>query len=167
MISRCERKRARRRARFRSQRDIKPENVLIEDDRALVMDFGIARGAISDTSDLPATRRAAITRVGFNIGTPGFMSPEQILGDAEPGPTMDVCAFGALAYESLAGEPPLKASSGNALLMAHIYKMPASVGEKCPELPPRVSQFVDAALSKVPADRPANGTVLLEGLTST
>lgn len=154
-------------ARGVTHRDIKPENVLVDDDRALVMDFGIARSAITGTTDLPATRRATITRVGSSIGTPGYMSPEQILGDGEPGPAMDVYAFGAMAFELLAGEPPLKASSSNALLMAHIYQIPPPLGSKCPELAPRICELVDAALNKVPSERPVNGSVLLRGLAST
>ena len=82
-------------------RDIKPDNVMISDDHALVTDFGVAK-AVTDS-----TGGQSLTSMGVALGTPAYMSPEQARGDnAEVGPQSDVYAVGAILYHLLSGRVP-------------------------------------------------------------
>ena len=91
-------------------RDIKPDNVLFHDGRALVADFGIAL-AWSDGDG-----RTRLTRTGMSLGTPQYMSPEQAAGEHKLGPRSDVYALGAVVYEMLAGRPPFTGANVQAIL---------------------------------------------------
>lgn len=86
-------------------RDIKPNNLLLTADRSMlkVADFGLARFAHSDAS--------LVTRTGDLLGTPAFMSPEQIQSSDEVSPSSDIYSFGATIYQLLTGEPPFRGSS--------------------------------------------------------
>ena len=114
-------------------RDIKPENVLFSAGHAQVADFGIAR--IMSGTD-PAT---SLTTAGMTVGTPLYMAPEQAAGDPRTDHRADLYAFGALAYETLAGVPPL-AASGAARGHAHV---------------PRAGRPLAAAAHGAPRDREA------------
>src|SRR5690606_5575120 len=81
-------------------RDIKPGNILLNAGHALVADFGIARAIAGESGGGPS-----ITRTGFAIGTPQYMSPEQATGATDIDGRTDVYALGAVLYEMLAGEP--------------------------------------------------------------
>ena len=81
-------------------RDIKPDNVMLSDRHALVMDFGVAK-AVSE-----ATGREQLTTAGVALGTPAYMSPEQAAADPSIDHRADIYAVGVLAYELLAGQPP-------------------------------------------------------------
>ena len=141
-------------------RDIKPGNVLLQDGRALVADFGIARQS-PGTSDAPSL---TLTDTGEAIGTVGYMAPEQLLGDGQPAPTMDVYSFGVLAFEMLTGAPPFSASTMNALMFAHITKEAVSVASLAPSVPEPVAALVDASLRKSANERPRDGSALLIAL---
>src|SRR5436305_2812742 len=94
-------------------RDIKPENVLLSGGTAVVADFGIAKAITIARSGPDAGSHSrsvyGITSVGHMIGTPAYMAPEQIVGEADVGPGADVYAFGVVAYELLAGTHPFAA----------------------------------------------------------
>ncbi len=123
-------------------RDVKPSNVLVAtvDDRPLpkVIDFGIAKALA------PPEDASGLTREGDVIGTPAYMSPEQLLGDPRVDTRADVYALGALLYELLAGAPPFETSRTNGAGLAHISR---AVLE---EDPPRPSSRPGAGA--VPAD---------------
>ncbi len=87
-------------------RDVKPENILLHENRALIADFGIvlALEASGSTSRLTAT--------GVSIGTPQYMSPEQAIGERHITARTDIFALGAILYEMLAGEPPFTGRHG-------------------------------------------------------
>src|SRR4051812_4913228 len=89
-------------------RDVKPENILLQDGHALVSDFGIAL-ALERAGD------ERVTRPGLSIGTPLYMAPEQVMDRAVDART-DVYALGVVLYEMLAGRPPFTGSSAKAVL---------------------------------------------------
>src|SRR3954464_6416158 len=90
-------------------RDIKPDNVLFHDGRAVIADFGIA--LIWNGSD----SGHRITKPGVRIGTPQYMSPEQASGQSNIDGRSDVYALGVVLYEMLAGQPPFTGSSAPAI----------------------------------------------------
>ena len=107
-------------------RDIKPQNVLLTDrGDAKVADFGIARAGSS----------ATISRTGSVMGTAGYMSPEQALGEPAT-PRSDLYSLGVVLYEALTGELPYKADNPIALSMKHVnepLRPPREVDPTIPE----------------------------------
>src|ERR1041385_7569578 len=83
-------------------RDIKPDNILLSHGAAVVTDFGIAKALSASRTGSDAT----LTQTGTSIGTPAYMAPEQVAGDADADHRVDLYAFGCTAYELLAGHPP-------------------------------------------------------------
>ncbi len=111
-------------------RDIKPENIMISGRHALVMDFGVAR-ALSE-----AVGQHRMTSVGFALGTPAYMAPEQAAGDPNVDHRADIYALGIVAYELLAGRLPHDATTAQQLLAAHISKAPDPISRHRKDLPP-------------------------------
>ncbi|HYN06285.1 MAG TPA: protein kinase [Vicinamibacterales bacterium] len=130
-------------------RDIKPENILLSAGIALLADFGIAH-SIHAAADSDQT--IAATRVGSLLGTPGYMSPEQITG-AFVDARSDVYALACVLFEMLAGQPPFVAASADALFGMHLSASPRSVMDLRPAVPPALAEAVARALAKAPADR--------------
>ena len=149
-------------------RDIKPENVLISGGTAVVTDFGIAkavRAALEIARPEPTnTPRSTITPSGVAIGTPAYMAPEQVAGDPEVGPPVDIYATGVMAYELLAGAHPFAGRSGREMLAAHVLERPTPLEVRRPDLPPWLTALVMRCLEKDPLDRPADGRALLAAL---
>ncbi len=141
-------------------RDVKPENILLSDDLALVADFGIAR-AIDDSV---AER---LTEVGSAIGTPAYMSPEQGAGDRDVDARSDIYSLGCVVYEMLTGEPPFVGRTAQAIIVRHIRETPLPVRALRATVPEAVERAVSVALAKVPVDRHASADAfriaLLEG----
>src|SRR5215208_4706124 len=96
-------------------RDIKPENILLEEGHAIVADFGIAR-AISAAA---STMEDSLTGIGFALGTPLYMSPEQTAGHVRLDGRADIYSLGCVLYEMLAGEPPFTGPSPQAFAIQH------------------------------------------------
>ena len=127
-------------------RDIKPENILLEGKHAVLGDFGIARALIeSRTGD-------RLTITGVALGTPGYMSPEQLAGDDIDART-DVYALAVVVYEMLAGRPPFTGPTAQAVMAAHLTQAPKSLDEVRPDAPHALSAVIARALSKNVADR--------------
>jgi len=125
-------------------RDVKPENILLQDGRAIVADFGIAMAASSD---------CRITETGIFLGTPAYMSPEQALGERALDARSDVYAVGALLYEMLTGAPPFTGESSQAIMARVITHTPAPPSRARKNVPPYVDAAVLKALQKKPSDR--------------
>jgi serine/threonine-protein kinase len=127
-------------------RDVKPANVLLQDDKPLVADFGIALAVGSAGG-------GRLTETGLSLGTPHYMSPEQAAGDAHVGRATDVYALGCVLYEMLAGEPPYTGRTPQAVLGKIIQARPEPIREHRPGVPPNVAATIERALERVPADR--------------
>jgi eukaryotic-like serine/threonine-protein kinase len=129
-------------------RDIKPDNIIIDDEtgRAMVTDFGIAR-ALTDSGD------SRLTATGMAIGTPAYMSPEQSAGDRAIDGRSDLYSLGVVGYQMLCGQPPFVASNTPSMLVKHLSEKPVPVDERWPDLPADLSRAVMMCLEKDPADR--------------
>ena len=136
-------------------RDIKPQNVLIDaKGEVKLMDFGIAR--MAETPE-------GVTQAGLIVGTPHYMSPEQVQGkqlDARS----DVYSMGVLIYEMLTGHRPFESSSLTGILAAHITEKPKPPIEQRPEIGPEINAVVMRCLAKNPVMRYADAGELLADL---
>jgi eukaryotic-like serine/threonine-protein kinase len=138
-------------------RDIKPQNVLIDHKGEVkLMDFGIARMA-----EAPE----AMTQAGLIVGTPHYMSPEQVQGK-QLDPRSDVYSMGVLIYEMLAGKRPFESSSLTGVLTAHITEKPKPPIDVRPEIGRDINAIVMKCLEKDPKARYANAGELLHDLDS-
>ena len=142
-------------------RDIKPDNVLLSGHTAVVTDFGIAK-AIAAAAD--GALGATLTQLGTAVGTPTYMAPEQAAGDPGTDHRADIYAFGCMAYELLAGQPPFAGLPPHKLLVAHMGETPKPVTDLRPDCPPALAALVMQCLAKDPASRPATATELLQRL---
>ena len=127
-------------------RDVKPANILLGDDHAVVADFGIARA-------VAVKRNEAITISGVSLGTAQYMSPEQCGAVRELDQRTDVYAFGCVVYEMLTGDPPFNGPSEQAILARHCTEAPRPMRAVRPSLPRRVDAVVMKSLAKVRAHR--------------
>jgi Tol biopolymer transport system component/tRNA A-37 threonylcarbamoyl transferase component Bud32 len=140
-------------------RDIKPDNVLFQDGQAVLADFGISL----PKSDEHSTTR--LTQAGVSLGTPAYMSPEQVTGQ-EVDRRSDIYALGAVAYEMLAGQPPFTGNSVQTVLGKVISEDPRPLVEHRKSVPPRVAAAIAKALEKLPADRWQTVAEFAEALTN-
>lgn len=130
-------------------RDVKPENILVDEDRdwhLKITDFGIAR----------STDQARLTRTGLVMGTAQYLSPEQAVGKQATS-LSDVYALGIVAFEMLTGHRPFTGASQVDIAMAQVK-------QSAPELPgtvdPDLRQLVAMTLSKAPANRPRSAAAV-------
>jgi predicted Ser/Thr protein kinase len=139
-------------------RDIKPENLLYDTKGVVKLgDFGIAR--LLDTS-------ARRTATGMVIGTPAYMSPEQVRGE-DLTPASDVYSTGIMAYELLTGGFPFEgANSATGLLAHHLVTVPTPLVSARSELPAAIGEVIDRSLSKDLGDRQSSAEELAVELTS-
>ena len=142
-------------------RDIKPDNVLFHDGSALLADFGIALAL--DDGDGPSR----LTKDGLSLGTPHYMSPEQISGEQKLGPRCDVYALGAVLYEMLIGRPPFTGHTVKAIFTKIITEDPDPPALERKTIPPHVDAAVLRALEKLPADRWPTAAEFAEALNGT
>ena len=141
-------------------RDIKPENILLTGRTAVVMDFGIAR-AITAASDVRDS--ATLTALGTIVGTPAYMAPEQVLGEAVD-ERADIYAWGVMAYELLSGAHPFGSTRDvRQLVSAHLTVTPSRLTAH-PELGAPLVELIAACLEKDSARRPRSATHLIAAL---
>ncbi|HEV2476111.1 MAG TPA: serine/threonine-protein kinase [Candidatus Dormibacteraeota bacterium] len=126
-------------------RDLKPTNVLIhQDGRAMLADFGLARGAGQPTH---------LTTIGLAIGTPGYMAPEQVMG-RDVDRRADIYSLGVLTFEMLTGRLPYVGSNRMEVAYATVNSPIPSAVKINPKLPDELDALLTRVLAKEPGDRP-------------
>jgi Tol biopolymer transport system component/tRNA A-37 threonylcarbamoyl transferase component Bud32 len=128
-------------------RDIKPDNVLLSGRHVFLADFGIARALEVQATDQTVTGTSAI------VGTPAYISPEQASGRREIDHRADIYAFGVMAYEMLAGQPPFTGDTAAMLMAAHITATPDRLSARRSDVPPALAELVMKCLAKRPENR--------------
>ncbi len=140
-------------------RDLKPGNILFDEyDNPMIADFGIAKLALQAGA-------ATLTQTGSLVGTPAYMSPEQVRGEPDVDKRSDLYAFGIIAYELLTGRLPFKADTPYGLLMQHVIAPVPRLLDTNPTLPAGCQAVIERALAKERADRYASAGAFSAALT--
>lgn len=135
-------------------RDIKPENILLtRKGEAKVADFGLAQLTLGG-------ERVALTQVGVTMGTPLYMSPEQVNGRPLDGRS-DLYSLGVMAWHMLAGHPPFTGETALAVAVKHLNEQPPALAEVRPDVPAGVCTLIDRMMAKRKEDRPADAQAVL------
>ncbi|MBA3466300.1 MAG: protein kinase, partial [Gemmatimonadaceae bacterium] len=137
-------------------RDIKPDNILLSEDSALVADFGIAKAVTA-----AAGSGQGLTTVGVSVGTPAYMAPEQSVGDITVDHRADIYALGAVAYEMLTGHHPFAGRTPQQMMAAHVMETPQPLATRAPSIPAGLAKAVMQCLEKDPPKRPQSAEALL------
>ena len=141
-------------------RDLKPENIMRNaDGRLKILDFGLAR--IERRADAPAM--AGATAPGALVGTPAYMSPEQLNGEPADARS-DVFALGVVIYEYACGSHPFAAATPLAVAARVLESEPMPIASRSGQVSPTVGAVVDRCLRKTPADRFQSAGALVEAL---
>lgn len=122
-------------------RDIKPDNILMDrKGKVKVADFGLARLARQEEN-------VNLTQAGTTLGTPLYMSPEQVNGN-ELDHRSDIYSLGVTTYCMLAGRPPFLGETALAIAVKHLNEKPVPLGRHRPDLPPAFCQLVEKMMAK-------------------
>jgi serine/threonine-protein kinase len=125
-------------------RDLKPGNVLVGERNAVkIIDFGLAKATAAD----------GMTATGMLLGTPYYMSPEQVRGRRVDAAS-DIYSLGALAYHLVAGRPPFSGENAIAVGFAHLSEVPAAPRSIRADVPVELDAVIQRALAKDPGERP-------------
>ncbi len=137
-------------------RDIKPENIMLtRDGDVKVADYGLARVLLSDDPQL--------TRAGTTLGTPMYMSPEQIQ-EGQVDIRSDLYSLGVTLFHMLAGRPPFTGETPLALAMQHVQTEPPNIAELRVDLPQSLVDLINKLLRKEPDNRFSSPNEVLEAL---
>ncbi len=134
-------------------RDLKPSNILLVDGkpgRAKLIDFGLVRGASLE----------AMTQAGMALGTPGYMSPEQIRGATDIDARADLYALGCVLFKLLTGRQPFQYGDQSGLITRPLFEDAPRLSARVRHVPPLLDQLVAALLMREPSGRPANATIV-------
>ncbi|HET6796764.1 MAG TPA: protein kinase [Gemmatimonadales bacterium] len=127
-------------------RDIKPENILLEGSEAVLADFGIAHAMTAAGSE-------RLTGVGMAIGTPAYMSPEQVTGSGPLDGRSDLYSFGCVLYEMVSGAPPFTGPTPQSVVAKHLGMAPPALPALTGRLSPAVARAISTSLAKSPDER--------------
>jgi len=135
-------------------RDLKPDNIFLAQARndsasviPKIVDFGVSKAATHTDS------HARLTGTGVAMGTPHYMSPEQVYSAADAGPTSDIYSLGVIAYEALSGAMPHDGETVAAIIVRVATEEPVPIRSLVPGLDPDVANAIHRALAKRPQDR--------------
>ncbi len=139
-------------------RDIKPENILLgTDGRVKVADFGLARRSTNEEG-------TKLTQIGVTMGTPMYMSPEQVEGRIELDGRTDVYSLGVTAYQMLAGYPPFNGDSPLSIALQHVNRSPPPLDAIRDDVPAELLQLIHRWLAKNPEERCRNASEVRDDL---
>jgi serine/threonine protein kinase len=127
-------------------RDVKPANVVLSSEGAILLDFGIARAVIASGTD-------QLTRSGIAVGTSTYMSPEQITALADIDHRSDLYSMGCMLFECLAGQPPFHHRNEAVVLQLHLTQPAPDVRTLRSDTPADLAAGISKALAKAPKDR--------------
>lgn len=140
-------------------RDIKPENILLtRKGEVKVTDFGLVRVFGND-------QPSSLTQTGLTMGTPLYMSPEQVQGKAVD-PRSDVYSFGVTCYHMLTGRPPFMGSNAIEVALKQINETPPPISSFRSDLPAELTLLVESMMAKDPTKRPQTGREILKLLNT-
>jgi len=129
-----------------AHRDIKPDNLVLSPEGAVLVDLGIARAVAHSGDD-------RVTRSGFVVGTEEYMSPEQAAGHPDVDGRTDVYSLGVVLFESLAGRPPFSSVSAAAVLDMQQHQKPPDIRGLRRDVPKELATVIARALAKVREER--------------
>jgi eukaryotic-like serine/threonine-protein kinase len=140
-------------------RDIKPENIMLgRSGEVKVADFGLARVTANDET-------VKLTQVGITMGTPLYMSPEQV--ENRPlDSRSDLYSLGVTCFHMLAGQPPFRGDTALSVALQHVRTQPERLENLRPDLPPALGRIIHKMLAKDPGERFANPREMLKELRS-
>lgn len=138
-------------------RDVKPANVVLSAEGAVLLDFGIARAVVASGTD-------QLTRSGIAVGTSTYMSPEQITAVADIDHRSDLYSVGCVLYECLAGQPPFMNRNEAVVLQLHLTQPPPDVRSLRPETPVELASTITKALAKGREERWASAAAMRDAL---
>ena len=127
-------------------RDVKPENIVLSQEGAVLVDFGIAKAVAESGTD-------RLTRSGFAVGTSAYMSPEQIAGAEDIDYRADFYSLGCVLFECLAGQPPFHAAREEAILRLHLAGKHPKIRKLRKDTPKELAAVLDKALQNEREDR--------------
>src|SRR5438034_260055 len=140
-----------------AHRDIKPDNIVLSPQGAVLVDLGIARAIATSGDD-------RVTRSGFVVGTEEYMSPEQAAGAPDVDGRTDLYSLGVVLFEALAGRPPFSSVSAAAVLDMHQHQKAPDVRSLRRDVPKGISPVLARALAKQREERWQTATEMREGL---
>ena len=138
-------------------RDVKPENVVMAPEGAVLLDFGIARAVAASGSD-------RLTRSGIAVGTSTYMSPEQITALKEIDRRSDIYSLGCVLFECLAGSPPFTHRNEAVVLQLHLTQPAPDLRTLRPDTPRELAEGIARALAKTPEARWQSAAAMRESL---
>jgi len=130
-------------------RDVKPHNLLLSAAGVRVVDFGIAKRLDPDPS-------LGHTRTQVRLGTPAYMSPEQLRAPHQLSGATDVYSLGVVLFEALAGTRPFARPESDALLPAHLVEPPPDLRARAGHVPLELATLLEACLAETPQTRPSS-----------
>jgi serine/threonine-protein kinase len=147
-------------------RDVKPENILLtRKAEAKVTDFGLTRALASDGPPVDLTHQPlSLTQTGVVMGTPLYMSPEQVQGKPVDHRT-DIYSYGVTCFALLAGTTPFRGATAFEVALQHVQAEPPALTGIRPDLPPELCAMVHKMMAKDPAQRYQNFKQIVRELT--